>query len=484
MIFLRKLSLGYALILFCFFSTIFCTCPGINETQLELDRIDFAPKWVEKPNGGQSLNDYYIDTYAIVNFTYGAATIGKFFPRYVAKEYTDLVFLSGGGLPPQSVINITADRVSITKLDTDLYTLKYTLNASSGWNITANRYNYRGEGFRDQTYITFAPCTLNVTNELIISDPLSDQFFRIAAQTSISYSQACNGILGAGTFPGACPAGTPNYGSTTGYDNFTDCMNYFSSKPAVGICPFFFISDTTLCRILHEQAAFNLPEIHCPHVAKDSTVCIDSCLPTCGNCGANAHCLGSIATNGTITYACICNDGYTGDGVTCTRDNCTAIWQCPFDSKFGVCSDGVCKCNTDQGFVWDSSQSALLAGTVCDCPLGTVLQWDHKQAYCLPKGRCKKQSQCPQTDYNSVRCVTYGDNFLEIYDTCVCNYGYDGGFDSDCICMSPRRTVSTDAGSKICIATGECLEDRHCWYPSYNGQHCTVPSGSPIGTCA
>lgn len=74
---------------------------------------------------------------------------------------------------------------------------------------------------------------------------------------------------------------------------------------------------------------------------------IDECKTGPFNCDVNANCSDTLGS-----YQCTCNDGYTGDGETCSDiDECLSN---PCD-KNATCNntDGGFFCECDSGFVGD-----------------------------------------------------------------------------------------------------------------------------------
>jgi len=243
-------------------------------------------------------------------------------------------------------------------------------------------------------------------------------------------------------------------------------------------CPFPLRGNTSTCRSLHLFAAFNVPSVHCPHVSRQSVPCTDSCLSSCVGCDKNnGFCAGSINIDASVNYFCKCKDGYTGDGHTCTPNSCTANWQCPSPTYSTTCTNGICQCANS--FEWNTTTAAQQAGAVCACNSSSTLYWNGNVAECIPIGRCRQRWQCPQ-DYNSVTCIQYGQNAFIPYDTCVCNFGFDGGFSIGCGCAVGRSIQwSTLYAGNICIAPGQCTDGFQC-----SSGVCHISPGQPIGSCA
>ncbi|TNF31813.1 MAG: hypothetical protein EP329_11810, partial [Deltaproteobacteria bacterium] len=91
---------------------------------------------------------------------------------------------------------------------------------------------------------------------------------------------------------------------------------------------------------------------------------IDECAAGSDNCDANATC-----TNTVGAFTCACNDGYEGDGVTCTQ-----IVKGPF------CGDGEVNQTTE---LCDRGDQNGVAGSGClaDCTLEQgveLLAWIHE----------------------------------------------------------------------------------------------------------
>jgi len=297
----------------------------------------------------------------------------------------------------------------------------------------------------------------------------------------------------------ACPPGSPYQE----YASLEDCitkMTLIDAQNAAkrgGGCPDPQVSNTTTCRYLHAAVALTNPPssqvLHCPHTATPSTICIDYCDSVCDFCDVNSVCTYNVNQYGVRSYACNCNVGYTGNGYNCTKTSCTAQYQCATTSNYNyvACNTASNTCACQPTFIWNST----LGG--CDCPSGnSVFYTNSGSAICLETGRCIDKYQCTTNgtnsagvsqpfigNWNQVNCVPYGPiTSLFPYNSCVCNYGYTGGFFVPCSCPSGSTEVwSATINGNVCLTPGQCTASYNC----ASGKTCNFTNGpsAGVGVC-
>lgn len=277
-----------------------------------------------------------------------------------------------------------------------------------------------------------------------------------------------------------------NYLTDTGFSSVSDCITFLSSLPATQPCPYEQRSNTTGCRALHALSSFFLPNVHCSHVKPDSHVCREQCLPACSNCDANAKCIATFpgfpSTPGSFSpvYKCQCNNGYIGNGTSCQSILCSN-GNCPAPYGSYDCSTGSCMCTSTY-----TTQPELLGtgNSLCTCPSPNTVQWIGGSPMCLPIGRCVNDSyryMCNLQQYSQVKCVPLNNDFQPL-GGCMCNYGFNGGWEYPCTCVAPGRILWSDSfDGKVCLLPGKCTKD----YPDCNrDQTCFIQAGQQVGTCA
>lgn len=129
-----------------------------------------------------------------------------------------------------------------------------------GWNVTAQKYNFNVDGLQYGDYLQWVPCEAILVSDVLVSPSIADFIFTVAIAAPTA-TDLCGGILGVNGFAGACPIGSP----FQEYNNFTDCLSFYSGLPQQTFCPFPLRGNTSTCRSLHLFAAFNVPSVHCPH---------------------------------------------------------------------------------------------------------------------------------------------------------------------------------------------------------------------------
>ena len=381
-------------------------------------------------------------------------------------------------------------------LTNDTYVIKYINNATQ-LDTTTYQYNTQTGQFY-QAYYTFQKNSTLVSSEVVISTE-GGKFVDSFASVTDSV-QLCVLITGLpDVFAGACPTGS----IYQQYSSFEDCLYKMAiidaQHNAKGDkkCPDASASNTTACRILHATVALTNPtqsqSMHCPHTGTPSPVCIDHCDSVCSTCALNAKCTYNVNIYGVRSYSCVCKEGYSGDGPSsCQSTNCTANWQCGSGNyyNYAACNTSTNLCYCKPTFTWNPSTSR------CECQNNATVQYIDGQAVCLQLGRCTERYHCTTAGYNSdavmqqpigdwsdLTCVAYGALTPIIpYKTCVCNYGFTGGFYIPCTCPSGKTKVwSSTISGNMCLASDECTANWQC-----SSQTCNFSSGptAGVGICA
>jgi hypothetical protein len=149
-------------------------------------------------------------------------------------------------------------------------------------------------------------------------------------------------------------------------------------------------------------------------------------------CDANATCIPS-----RVEMFCACNEGYTGDGITCTdTDEClSGLIDCGPNSTCEN-TDGGYTCACDAGFVPDSAGVCVdaldcdLGAAVCDanatCTAGS------SGSFCVCNvgfagdgGACSNIDECADATLNDCAADAACDDTEGAF-SCTCNAGYEG----------------------------------------------------------
>ena len=451
----------------------------LTNGDLIADRIYNAELRVNAAIDTASLEAAFDSEWTTDDFIQITRELGDFVGKLVAKEYAAIAtsFTDLLGYAPV-ILRPTFDVGTTLWLNTDILLVKYNQNVSTGYNLTTQEYDLNGDGFRNTFYFKFETGTKRIKLAYLIQDAGQVAIFN-ELQTSFTTLQICRDYIipacNGSAFTGPLP-----YLVNTTYTSEADCVAHLNMKPQIGVCPFPARSDTTICRHLHATSAFFLPSTHCPHVPPVSPVCVDTCMPACANCHADAKCVVTFPDLTTFTpvYQCQCNNGYAGNGTYCEPQLChNNHCDAPKDSFTCASSNGACTCNPT--FVHDPLNTG---NDYCVCPEDHHTVKNGTELLCIPNGRClSEQSECDIQNYNEVKCQSPGVNPYVPYNQCVCNYGFIGGHEFPCTCESGRRKLwSPTIDGKVCLSDSECTEDWHC-DPQ---ETCDIDVGQIIGTCA
>lgn len=439
---------------------------------LTSDRLSNAQKWIVRSASPALMAQAYSPTVVdFPNVFHTLDDVGNFGPGIIAQEYdfivTNLVYVIG-----YNPINLVAtfDPYTTQWYDANTLVVKYSVAVTAGANFTPSfHYDYVNNVVRNTEVIVFNNNSNLIRLGKTTQDPAAIKLFE-AVNSQISVYQLCGIIVQACNVTG--PDGH-NYLSDTGFTDFVSCVGFMLTLPPNNPCPYSQRSNTQDCRRLHAFSSLFLPNIHCSHVKPASMVCTDSCLPACANCDPNAKCVASYPTINVPSpvYQCQCNNGYVGNGTHCSPKSCS-YGNCPALYGSYDCSTGLCMCT--ETFTRNPTGSSI-----CTCPSPSQVFYNNSKPVCVPQGRClNAQWQCNGQSYTQVKCLPVNNTF-SLFNACVCNYGFNGGWEYPCSCSAGRRVVWSDAlNGDVCLSSTECTANWHC-----TSNRCSIQSGQQIGTC-
>jgi len=413
----------------------------------------------------------FSNEYSNENTSHIVRDTADYAPREIAYEYDrvvlDLIFIFGFN---PTMLHTNYDPTTVKWLGPDTVQVDYNLDIKTKFNFTTGTYDIDMQGFRNRDIFVFEPGTKRVILDYTIQDPAAIAVFDVVG-TSIPNEFTCGFII----IP-ACNRtidGGP-YLSDTGFTSVEDCVTQLNNLPA-NPCPYAQRSNTKECRQLHGFSSGPLPSVHCAHTKIDSMVCQDSCLPACANCDSNAECVATFPTLLTPVYKCQCKNGYVGNGSTCAAKTCN-YGNCPALYGSYQCSTGNCVCKD----TFTANPTATGNDDLCTCEGGQII-YNNSVPVCVPEGRCiSQQYECNEQSYNQVKCKSIGYNTFTKFKFCVCNYGFNGGYEYPCTCDASKRVVWSDTLSgEVCLSTSECTANWHCAYP----KTCQISSGQQVGQC-
>jgi hypothetical protein len=451
-----------------------CAAQCVETAQtLEAERLDAAALWIGRVNQDRAHYLAVANQLLTDDATFSIERIGTFSPKVLAVEY-GLALFPIIGTPPVKV-HQTFDPYRTRWLEPDRLEIHALQHVSLDPDPVTGAYAISVGQLDHHELLDFEPCSTRINLSYVINDPSIEQLYETAQK--VDPVTICTAILI------ACPVGSP----LQQYADVQECVDFLHSL-APSVCPFPFTSDTVLCRALHVSQALIDPTVHCPHVGRSSPVCFEHCLPACAACSTDAHCDARFVDLTSAEFSCECNDGFSGSGAACERDACDAPRDCPADPRRAACTDGLCGCVPDVH--WDPSTTARERRDACGCAADELLakrpedpgvrgRRRHVPA-CVPTGRCFEVHDCPQSP-KVVQCLPTPENAYDTSNVCECNYGFGGGWESDCVCPPGRREVRLKAkhGARVCLAANECTRDRDC----ARGVRCARPADAVVGMC-
>jgi hypothetical protein len=443
-----------------------------NAEAWDLRALDDAHMTVAYAN---NITVNYTEIYHVVQDT------GDFGPGSIAEEYDritiDLTEIIGYA---PVILGPTYDPNAVRWLDNNTLITFHTDSIMTGFNTTTRQYQFIGYGFRDIEVIRYDPNSPLINLGYSIQDPAAEALYA-ASQATYSIELICGIIFQACDVTNSSGY---NYLQDTDFTTIIDCITFLSTLNPKNPCPYPQRSNTTICRTLHGFSALLNPAVHCAHVRPVSMVCVDTCLPACSNCDPNAKCVATYPNFPTIitpVYQCQCNNGYIGNGATCTALMCN-YGNCPAPYGYYNCSTGLCMCADTF-----TAQPALMGvnNSLCVCPTtisgpGQIV-WENGLPICVPAGRClTKTWQCINQAEEDVKCLPQNNTFTQ-FGGCVCNPGFTGGWEFPCNC-APGNTVSWSnvINGNVCLAPGQCIANYQC----PRGKTCVISPGQPIGICS
>ena len=439
------------------------------------DRYYTAKIWILRSKNASTLANAFTDNFTTPETQHTVQDVGDFGPRDVAIEYdsiiTSLVLFLGYN---PIVLNTYIDLSTTKWLNDDTLQIDSNIDISTNYNLTTGNYDLIQTGFRNREYIVFQPNTSRVLLGFTVQDEAASRLFALS-QGEIPIEYICHDVI-IPACNGTAQIGYRPFLPDTEYTSVADCINVLSTK-LTSPCPFQQRSDTARCRMAHGQTSFFDPAYHCSHTRPISMRCVDTCLPACSACDANAECVATFPTLFTPVYQCKCKNGYVGNGTSCTPKQCS-YGQCP--SMYGSyeCSTGLCKCR--ESFTTNPMITST-SNDLCRCDAPSRIIYNGSTPVCVPEGRCvRDQYECNLQSYNQVKCKSVGDNMFTNLKSCQCNYGFTGGYEYPCMCASPKRVVWSDTHSgEVCLGVTECTANWHCGYPLT----CHILPGNTTGSC-
>lgn len=344
-----------------------------------------------------------------------------------------------------------------------------------GWYINSYGHYFKG-------YFNFSECS-SKANYFVTNDEGFEVLYvgdTLGGSQQVDPFTWCGVLLGAQQKywfeVGTDPALVTGFNFTDFNAGFGDCVGFHVGLTIKGdLCGTNLVDDTAGCRLRHALTSFapGASATHAPHWAKDSTKCIDRCLDVLPTCHANANPIPGnrvLRDEGKFEYFCQCPIGYKGDGVnTCDPVTCVADTDCK-PSRASYC-DGVCK--PRDSFTWNREIGEA------ECAEGRQAWYNVSAGAfdCIRDDRCWDVRECPQQP-SRVSCQ-YPGNLANPVGVCLCNAGYEGGFDIDCTCPSGKTETNVSPGFKVCLASGECTMNGHCDAE----KTCSSTSVNEIGQC-
>lgn len=433
-------------------------------------RMESLRVWVQRSNSSEQMDLAFTDQYSTPEVAHIVRDTADYGPRDIAHEYDRIILdlaLVFGFNPSQ--LKAYYDPITTRWLDEDTIMANFNTDLQTEWNINTQKYDIDMSGFRNTDIYAFEPGTARVKLSYSIQDPAAIAAFA-HGQASFSNDFICSYFI----LP-TCA----NYAAATGYTSQADCVAYLDSLSANHVCPYAQRSNTAACRLTHAWAAGLLPSVHCPHTGKFSVPCKDTCLPACNGCHADAHCVATYPTLFEPVYECQCKPGFIGNGYTCAPQPCQ-YGQCPGLYGSYECSTGNCLCKSS--FTHNPKNTG---NDLCQCPDGGQIIYSNSQPVCVPVGKCiSDRWECNKQQYSQVQCKSPSrpglENTFTSFKACICNYGFQGGYEYPCSCPTGKRIVYSAAhDGDVCLTTTECTTAWHCAWP----QHCSIPAGQTVGTC-
>lgn len=499
-------------------------CP-LSSSQLKTVRLQAAQNWIYRITG--DIPTYYARCaqYLLENSTSMVDYVIKCPNAIVITEYGLLVLITDLRLFPGPIFPESENWIDD---DTVTYKFGYGIQVNTaGKNLSIYEdfgFTVLGDLIRilNETqfgYMRFAHdetencVNVKIQDEFVAENELTKRFFTANgfAGTALGVPTLC------GMIQTACPAGT----EYEQYATMEECIEYLSTEVApdgYGLCPFTYSSKSMSCYLLHGVSAGlgfidpMAPSVHCPHVGRQSDMCIDRCLESCDLCRdddadviypiadptLNAQCIVKQYINFTIPdYQCACKSGYVRDtSVTdkfkCVPVQCSQDYQCYFNNEqkknwgAGSCINGLCV--PRNGFSWNSDPQN--PGFYCQYGQQQVFHTAGSQITCRQPGFCnpnvtesQARVECQTiSDYTKVKCVDVSGGDINIIthrpNVCLCNLGFSGGREFPCTCNG-HTVWSNLINGEVCLQQGQCMNPYDCQH----GYSCVGASSTSIGNC-
>jgi len=217
------------------------------------------------------------------------------------------------------------------------------------------------------------------------------------------------------------------------------------------------------CKATRHKAICSCPRTHTgdPFVSCRPFTAADLCNPD--PCGRNAFCEpGHDKRTGEERPVCLCNEGFTGNGVTgCVRGECTTLRhdQCP---DHLACYDSTCI---------DPCSPTFCGGGPCCSPSATCRGVDHKaECSCPPgyEGEPRLGGECRPCRGSSCNRGATGSTGGSSGSLCdpnpcgldaICNPGSDNTGRARPVCTCPK---GYSGNALVSCRRGECFSDSEC----------------------
>lgn len=425
------------------------------------------------------------------------ANIGCYDGRIAISEYYDLALPPGGGCGnffERQLVRLDAETIAKSVVQSpenpDIYTGYHTVTGYYGPDFsTPDSFTVITKGHHSATRAEFIPGTAILKKWA--TETYGNELIEVSIQAdAITKPQDLCGLMSLAQNVyesrfGYYPNNVSGFDLRSSAGSF-DCITYWATIQAEGDdkCGTPLATHSLICPQLHMLTFLgdDAAAVHAQHWAKRGlpthTKCIDFCLPVLETCHPDANPIPASKINfeqGKIDYFCQCPVGYKGDGVnSCDPVSCTNSEQCK-SPRGSYCDLDAGMCMPIDTYSWDPVKGEAY------CPD------DHRDYYnsttkefeCIADFKCWTDKECDIQQTGTVSCQ-YPGNLASPLGVCVCNPGYEGGYNFTCTCPPEKNEHSVPQNGKVCLASGECTIDGHC----SSGQVCGFSNPEDvIGHC-
>jgi hypothetical protein len=239
-----------------------CEASGGTTPEVQAQRIDGVPTYLNVMSSIGKYNNITLQqdtaaSYLVPDSAVAVSGVGLF-PGEA--EFLEYAALTNPSLNGERLVVLNRTVLNYTWNTPD----ELFLNTLDYWQINDDRGNEVEvvSGVSQET-LTFVPCSTKVLLDSTTLAPTVTDAFQNDIFSAVTPSQVC--LLA----QVACP------GDLFPYSSLQDCENFMSSIPmSCNDGEHMLQGNTTYCRFLHATAATIAPLVHCPHVAIDSTFCL------------------------------------------------------------------------------------------------------------------------------------------------------------------------------------------------------------------